>query len=222
MTSFQRAHSPEQREVRRRMILDTAAAMLAEMPVAEVTLNELSRRVRLAKSNVLRYFESREAVLMELANSASLAWLAELDDQFATAIDPASPAAVRGDRLVATFVTSLADRPVLCDLISNQASVLERNISTDAVARYKHESIAAVTALAALVQRHLPELSENGALEFTAIAIMMTGAVWTHSHPAAAVLAAYDADPSLAGYRLDFVPALRRTLDVLLTGLLAG
>ena len=40
--------------------------MLAEMPVAEVTLNELSRRAGLAKSNVLRYFESREAVLLEL------------------------------------------------------------------------------------------------------------------------------------------------------------
>ena len=33
--------------------------MLAEMPVSELTLNELSRRAGLAKSNVLRYFESR-------------------------------------------------------------------------------------------------------------------------------------------------------------------
>ena len=40
--------------------------MLDEMPVAAVTLNELSRRVGLAKPNVLRYFESREAVLLEL------------------------------------------------------------------------------------------------------------------------------------------------------------
>ncbi|MFT4053490.1 MAG: TetR family transcriptional regulator [Novosphingobium sp.] len=48
------------------MILTTASAMLSEIPVAEVSLNELSRRVRLAKSNVLRYFESREAVLLEL------------------------------------------------------------------------------------------------------------------------------------------------------------
>jgi AcrR family transcriptional regulator len=35
--------------------------MLTEMPVAQTTLDELSRRVGLAKSNVLRYFESREA-----------------------------------------------------------------------------------------------------------------------------------------------------------------
>ena len=65
MAVFQRARSEEQREARRQAILGAAAAMLAEMPVAEITLNELSRRVGLAKSNVLRYFESREAVLLE-------------------------------------------------------------------------------------------------------------------------------------------------------------
>jgi AcrR family transcriptional regulator len=32
------------------VILETEAAMLAEMPVAEVSLNELGRRVGLAKS----------------------------------------------------------------------------------------------------------------------------------------------------------------------------
>src|SRR5580658_4524790 len=77
MTS-QRARSEEQREIRRRAILDTTAAMLDAMPVSEVTLNELSRRVGLAKSNVLRYFESREAVLLELLDRAWQEWLAEL------------------------------------------------------------------------------------------------------------------------------------------------
>ena len=63
-TTFQRARSDEQRAIRRQTILDTAAAMLEDMPVSELSLNELSRRVGLAKSNVLRYFDSREAVLL--------------------------------------------------------------------------------------------------------------------------------------------------------------
>ncbi len=67
--TFHRARSDEQREERRRAILDTTAAMLVEMPVAEVSLNEISRRVGLAKSNVLRYVESREAALLDLLHS---------------------------------------------------------------------------------------------------------------------------------------------------------
>jgi hypothetical protein len=50
---------------------------------------------------------------------------------------------------------------------------------------------------------------------------MMTGAVWTHSHPTAAVREAYEADPALAGYELNFTVALREAFEVLLTGLLA-
>ena len=68
---FQRARRPEQREARRQAILDAAAAMLAESSVTEVSLRELSKRVGLAKSNVLRYFESREEVFLELTGSHS-------------------------------------------------------------------------------------------------------------------------------------------------------
>ncbi len=53
--------------------------MLTEMPVAKLSLNELSRRVALAKANVLRYFESREAVLLDLLDAEIRDWIAELE-----------------------------------------------------------------------------------------------------------------------------------------------
>src|SRR6266705_4770661 len=99
MVMFQRARSEEQREARRQAILGAAAAMLAEMPVAEVTLNELSRRAGLAKSNVLRYFESREAVLLELLDSAWQEWLGQLDGELDAAVGAGAPDAARSARL---------------------------------------------------------------------------------------------------------------------------
>ena len=110
MTSFKRARSEEQRTQRRRMILDTTAAMLAEMPVAHVSLNELSRRVGLAKSNVLRYFESREAVLLELLDAASQEWLEQLHDALTAAVNPNASPAERGDQLAGTLAISLTSR----------------------------------------------------------------------------------------------------------------
>src|SRR5579859_5708314 len=98
MAVFQRARSEEQRETRRRAILGAAAAMLAEMAVSEVTLNELSRRAGLAKSNVLRYFESREAVLLELLDSAWQDWLVQLGQDLKGAAEPGATAAARCDQ----------------------------------------------------------------------------------------------------------------------------
>src|ERR1700733_3098604 len=107
MAGFQRARSEEQREARRRAILDAAVAMLAEMPVADVTLNELSRRSGLAKSNVLRYFESREAVLLELLDAAWQDWLARLDSGLDAAIGRDAPVTVRSGQLASAVAASL-------------------------------------------------------------------------------------------------------------------
>src|ERR1700751_263650 len=73
--TFQRARRPEQREVRRQAVLDAAAAMLVDDPASEISLREISRRVGLATSNVLRYFDSREAIFLELLARESTSWL---------------------------------------------------------------------------------------------------------------------------------------------------
>jgi AcrR family transcriptional regulator len=221
MVMFQRARSEEQREARRQAILGAAAAMLAEMPVAEVTLNELSRRAGLAKSNVLRYFESREAVLLELLDSAWQDWLAQLDAELAEAVVAGDPVTERSDQLAAAVAASLAARPMLCDLISAQAAVLERNVSPQVAAQYKRASIAGISALGALLLRSVPELGEPDAFRLAGAAVMTTAALWPHTQPSAAMLAAYAADPALAAMRLDFTGTLREVLEVLTAGLLA-
>jgi len=50
---------------------------------------------------------------------------------------------------------------------------------------------------------------------------MVAGAVWAHSQPSPAMLAAYEADPALAAMRLEFTAALREVLEVLISRLLA-
>ncbi|MFG3157327.1 TetR family transcriptional regulator [Streptomyces sp. NPDC048219] len=220
MTNFQRARSEEQREVRRRAILDTTAAMLEEVPTGELSLNELSRRVGLAKSNVLRYFESREAILLELLDRAWRQWVADLPDLVDAGTDQDAPVSRRAEQFAAVIADSLAQRRVLCDLLSAQAGVLEHNVSPQVAARYKRAAVANVADIAALARRHLPELG-NTAPQLTAAMIMAVGAVWTHARPSPSMLAAYEADPSLTAFRLDFVTALQEMLATLTVGTIA-
>ena len=217
--NFQRARSAEQRAERRRAILATAATMLTELPVADLSLNELSRRVGLAKSNVLNYFDSREAVLLELSSSELTTWVQEL----AAALDdvsPTSPVDRRAEQLVAAVIATLAQRPVLCDLISTQASVLERNISTETALTFKRAAAVAYEDMIAVVAGVLPELGRDGAGSFIATASLLAGAIWSHSHPVPAILAAYEADPALAALRMDFEQAMTESLRTLLYGAL--
>lgn len=219
VTTFRRARSAEQRAVRRTAILETAAAMLTELPVSDLSLNELSRRVGLAKSNVLNYFESREAVLLELSSAELTAWVEDLASAL-RGIPSTASVEVRAEGLVAAVVSTLAGRPVLCDLISTQASVLERNISTETALTFKRAAAVAYERMIEVVVGALPELGADGAGRFIAAASMLAGAIWTHSHPVPAVIAAYDADPSLGTIRMEFEPALRDNLWLLLRGAL--
>ncbi|MFH9569350.1 TetR family transcriptional regulator [Streptomyces sp. NPDC017230] len=220
MTNFQRARSEEQREIRRQAILDATVAMLEEMPIAEISLNELSRRARLAKSNVLRYFESREAILLELLDRAWRQWAADLPALVRAGVDEDAPVSRRAEQFAAVIAGSLAQRRVLCDLLSAQAGVLEHNVSPQVAARHKRAAVANVADIAALAHQHLPELG-NSAPRLTAAMIMAVGAVWTHARPSPAMLAAYEADPSLTAFKLDFVTALQEMLATLTAGTIA-
>ncbi|MFC5745283.1 TetR/AcrR family transcriptional regulator [Actinomadura rugatobispora] len=220
MADFQRARSQEQRQQRRQAILDTTARMLTELPIARVGLNELSRRAGMAKSNVLRYFESREAILLELLDRAWAEWNTDLPALLDAALDPAAPVGRRTEDFAAVYATSLADRQVLCDLFSAQAGVLEHNVSADVAARYKKAAAANLSALTELTRTRLPELGD-AAQQVCAQAIMVTGAIWTHSQPSPAMLQAYAADPALAALCMDFTPTLQQTVATLIAGTLA-
>ncbi|MBU8860312.1 MULTISPECIES: TetR/AcrR family transcriptional regulator [unclassified Micromonospora] len=217
--TFQRARTEEQREIRRRAILDVASAMLDEMPVAAVTLNELSRRVGLAKPNVLRYFESREAVLLELLDRYLREWLTELADELAGGVDAALPMAERATAVAGIVSRSLARRSVMCDLFGAQGSVLEHNVSVEVVARYKRASLDRLATMTGLMGKHLPELGENATL-FSLQTMVLAGALSAYSTPPPSLAAAYQAAPELARLHLAMADSLNMALTATLLGVL--
>ena len=217
--TFQRARSEEQREIRRRAILDTAAAMLDEMPVAQVSLNELSRRVGLAKSNVLRYFESREAVLLELLDDFLGRWLTELAEELASGIQPEAAPDLRAGQLAEVLSRSLASRVVLCDLFGAQGGVLEHNVSVEVVKRHKRSSLARLGDMSELLRRHVPELGDDAQV-FCLMSLVSAGALSSYVPPPASLLAAYADEPALGVLNLELRDALRIAFTSALLGVL--
>lgn len=193
--------------------------MLDEMPVAEVSLNELSRRVGLAKSNVLRYFESREAVLLELLDDFLGTWIAELEVELPAGIQSDATADVRGAQLAEVLSRTLANRVVLCDLFGAQGGVLEHNVSVEVVKQHKRASLARLAVMSELVRAHLPELGDAAQL-FCLMSLVSAGALSSYVPPPASLLAAYAEEPELGVLNLDLQEALRIAFTSSLVGVL--
>ncbi|WP_433725147.1 TetR/AcrR family transcriptional regulator [Actinoplanes sp. CA-051413] len=217
--TFQRARSDEQRAVRRRAILETTSAMLDEMPVAQVTLNELSRRVGLAKTAVLRYFESREAVLLDLMDDRTASWLAELEPELARGIDLGRSAVERAEQAADVLSRSLAAQTVLCDLFGAQGGVLEHNVSVEVIRRHKRASLGNLAVMAGLVRRHLPELGDRAEM-FCLNLLIVGGALSAYTSPPPSLLAVYESEPALAVHHVDMRTALRLAIITSLVGML--
>ncbi|SNY49753.1 TetR family transcriptional regulator [Paractinoplanes atraurantiacus] len=208
MSDFQRARSPEQREARRQAILGVAEELLTEMPVSEISLRELARRVGLSKTNVVRYFETREAVFFALLNRALGEWLDGLEL-------PAGPPA----GVVEALARSVAGRPLICDLWSALGTELERNISAEAVRDFKLANGELQARLATMLRERIPELTEQSARELVSYTVLLIAGLWPFANPSPGVAEAVQ-DPRLAGSRVDFAERLGRALVVAVTGLL--
>lgn len=212
-TAFHRARSDEQRAERREAILATATTMLHRGRVQQLSLNELARQVGLAKSNVLRYFESREAVLLELYGREYGEWL----DALAARLDEDAAADIESVALA--FADTAADRPIFCDLSASAAGVLEHNVSAEVASTYKRSAIANSRRLADLVAPRVGGFSDEQAIAFVGGANLIVGGVWAASQPSPGMAAAYAAHPELRAMRLDLRLAIRELVATLLVGL---
>jgi AcrR family transcriptional regulator len=201
---------------RRTAILDVARGMLTEKGVGDISLRELSVRVGLAKSNVLRYFDSREAVFLEVLDEECEAWLAELDDLLGRP-RTRKPNYTNEIRVATTIADSLVARPLLCELIGSMAGELERNISAEFARDFKARATARTLALSGLVGHQLPWLPAGFSDLFAEGALMLTAGMYPFSVPTDPVRAAM-AEMGFPDPRDRFVEGLRVGLTTWLIG----
>ncbi len=223
--AFQRARRPEQKVQRRDAILGAARELARRDGVRTVSLADIAAEVGIHKSALLRYFETREQIFLELTAEAWRDWAQALHAGLDAATgDTATGDTATGDAaLVAdVFARGFADRPLFCDLIAHTPLNLERNVSPEAVRRYKLTSLGVVDEAAALVQRALPALRMAEAREFVATLASLAGSLWQIANPAPALAELYASDPALAQACVDLAPRLRRTAEILLAGLIAS
>ena len=217
--SYQRARRPEQKLERRDAILGAARELALRDGVRPVSLADIAGRVGIHKSALLRYFETREQIFLELTAQAWGEWTAGLHVALGSVSQNGAP---EGDAtLVAgVFAASFASRPLLCDLIAHTPLNLERNVSVEAVRRYKLVSLGAVDEAAALARRVLGGLTQAECTEFVAVLATLAGATWQMANPGTALAELYASDPALAGACIDLEARLRRAGEIVLAGLI--
>lgn len=156
-------------------MINVTCQLLAESPARTLTLGQIGSAAGLAKSGVLRYAGSLEALLLRVMYEQHLAWTASLGEVLASG-DGGTPS-----RVAHVLARTLSDRPVLCDLICTSPVLLGKARADDrAIVREQARDIQ--VRLGACLAPVL-SLTDDELRMFTAALHAFTGTAWAWATP---------------------------------------
>lgn len=119
---FQRARTDDQKEVRRRVILDAARAHLVEVGFDRFSMGAVAKSAGVARATLYLYFPTREELLYTLHLQALRAWA----DALLARVGPSATP----ETFLAAYFDTAHDTPLILETLPRVPSVLERNVST--------------------------------------------------------------------------------------------
>lgn len=223
--AFLRARQPAQKQQRYQAILDAARTLAVQDGLGRVSLAGIAAGVGMHKSALLKYFGTREEIFLRLAETEWQEWaavvVADLDAGPGATNEAAEHAAA--EHVATTLTLSMAQRPLLCQLLTHTTLTLERNVSLDAVRRFKIVSMQAVDDVADALDRSLPALPRPACTELLMAGAFVAAGLWQVTHPPPIVLDLYAAPAAAPGVErfaaVEFTAAMTRFVRVYLAGL---
>jgi AcrR family transcriptional regulator len=209
--AFVRARRPEHKRQRREAILAAARDLAIESGVRNVSLGGVAAAVGLAKSNLVRYFGTREEIYLELAAESWTEWGDAVAERLRDAHGP--------DEVVAALTETLAERRLFCDLLSHTATTLEHNVSVPAARAFKRIMLDVLAALSRDVVRAHGGLTEREGFELVAGAAALAGTFYPAANPPPTLVELYAQDPEIAAACPPFLSTLTRAVAALAAGL---
>ncbi len=213
--AWQRARNPEQKAERRAEILDATARLFETAGLEGASLNAIAAEAGISKGNIYRYFESREEIFLHLLLSDYREWVTSVERAL-------SPLAGSGDleAVARALAASYLSRPRFGSLVAAANSVLERNVTVEAVVWFKTELLEVAIRLGNAVHAAIPALQVEGAQRFLTYGHFLVAGLWPAAHPPPAVAEALER-PELGYACVQPERDLEGALLVMLRGLLA-
>ncbi len=206
---FKRARRPEEVSIRRETLLNAAAELFDEGGPTGAGLNAIAARAGFTKSNVYRYFESREEVLLCLYLAEFEAFLPRFE--IAVAMCPDSNTAM----IARATVDTLLDHPRLIRLMAILSSVIEHNISVETAADLKRETNIQHMRIAFTLHDKLPGTTMEDCAWVAGMIQVVVAGLWPAAHPSP-VATQILATPEFMHLRPEFERDIERSVLALL------
>lgn len=170
---WQRARTEEQVEQRVREIQDAAARLFRTHPYEKVTLLRIAQELNFTRSNVYRYFTTKEEIFLSLYVSDMRRWSEDIQREFTESL----PIDVFAER----WTEILCRQEQLLEIAPLLAVTLERNTSEIAFRKTKIFLGELLVHLVGILRKVLPMLSDEQIVEFARTQQVLFSGAWPMS-----------------------------------------
>ena len=157
--TWQRARSDEQIEQRIGEILDASAKLYQAHRFEEITFAMIAKESNFTRSNLYRYFKTKEDIFLKLLAHDISMWREDIQDNLP---EPESSPHDFAKRWVAL----LSKRRRMLQLFAILYTILEKNASLEALIEFKKSIQAELNIAIAMMVSFLPALTPEKASEF--------------------------------------------------------
>lgn len=209
-----RARTSEAKAQRAEDLLAAAEVLALELGgVRYVTLAPVTERAGLHRTAVRRYYESKEELLLGLAERGYQQWRDEVISrlQNRSNLGPVDVADVITDALVAL--------PVFCDTFTHVSLRLEGDVSIERARRFKENAFIAYDAMASALTQ-ASTMTKQQVYALTSAAGALAANFWQVAHPTPVLAELYKQEPRWGHAAYEFEPKLRLSLRSTALGLL--
>ena len=211
---WQRARTPEKIEERKGAILEAAKDLFSRERYEDISFNGIAAEAGFTKSNVYRYFSSREEIFLLIYSELAAEWSNSMI-QYYRSLKPG----LGVEHFAEGTVKVTAQHKQFLDLSPLLFISLEKNSSPEQLLAFKELTVNVVTEHTAELQRLFPKITSENVYFFLRIFQTVAASFWASAHPNKELKKIYQ-KPEFESIAPDFERELKRAVLIVMSGIL--
>jgi AcrR family transcriptional regulator len=210
---WKRARSEEQKEQRIAEILAATARLYKKHSFEEITFSSIAKEAKFTRSNLYKYFSSKEEIFLEFLKHDLILWKKEMMKAYRKDKDYSI------EEFAAIWVELLLKHGRLMDLLSILSTFLEKNVTLEYMIDFKRTLKEEVLSMAQFLCQIFPALTLEKASKFLNLQVAAANGLYqmTNLTPLQREVMDY---PEFKDMRIDFRSSYQETVECLLRGML--
>jgi len=213
---WQRARTDEKKMERKEAIYQAAFSLFKKNGYDKVSFNGIAVEAGFTKSNMYRYFSSKEDIFLNVFADLFEQWVEEFRKRLQQLAQNA-PA----QQFAKSWVGSMLEQPKFLDLIPILFISLERNSSFEQLLEFKRLAMGLLFSITIDITRIYPEIEGDKAFRLLNLSYAATANYWSATMQSDALKKVYELEEFMM-LRPDFENDLTTSIEIIIAGLKAS